>query len=506
MSLTDLPTPSHRRLAAINDGHVDRIDGVVSPLVGDGLRRWQRRYARWLTGSDALVVSAVVALAQQLRFGAMTGEEVAYTNIDYAVISVAITAAWLVTLAFHHSRAPQVLGHGLEEYRRVWTATLAVFGIVAVISAMFRFDIARGYLALALPLGLVALTANRMLARRYVAARRSDGEFTNSVLVVGHVSSIRELATSLAHQPDHGYRVVGACVPGGDGVRIPAVDGIPTYQHHGDITDAVLKSGADTVALTSGHLSPDQIRDLSWQLEKLNVDLIVAPGIAGVASPRLMVRPVGGLPLIHVDKPQYERAKRFQKRAFDLAFAAVALLITAPVMIVAALAIKTTSRGPVFYKAERIGLDGTPFMMYKFRSMVADADRLQARLAEHSDGNGVLFKMRHDPRVTPVGRFLRRYSIDELPQFINVLRREMSVVGPRPPLRNEADGYDHQVRRRMLVLPGITGLWQVSGRSDLSWEDSVRLDLSYVENWSMVGDLVIVASTVKAVVMGSGAY
>lgn len=477
-----------------------------SPLTGEGLRFWQGRYARWLVCSDAMVVGGVVALAQQLRFGSVTGEDVAYTNIDYAVVSVVIGAAWMLALALQRSRATQVLGHGLEEYRRVWSATLAVFATIAVISALFRVDIARGYLALALPLGLVALTVNRMLARRYVAARRSCGEFTSAVLVVGHISSIRELASSLACRPDRGYRVVGACVPGGDGVHIPAVDGIPTFAHQGDITDAVRRSGADTVALTSGHFSPDEIRDLSWQLEKLDVDLLVSPGIAGVSGPRLIVRPVGGVPLIHVDKPQYEGAKRFQKRAFDVVFALMALVLASPVMVVTALAIKLTSRGPVFYRSERIGLDGKPFEMIKFRSMVVDADRKLTDLAEHSDGNGVLFKMRRDPRVTPVGRYLRRYSIDELPQFINVLRREMSVVGPRPPLRAEVDSYNNQVRRRMLVLPGITGLWQVRGRSDLSWEDSVRLDLSYVENWSMVGDLVIVASTVKAVVLGSGAY
>lgn len=470
-------------------------------------RSWQGRYARWLMCSDAAVATTAVVVAQHLRFGSMTGDRLAsYTNIDYALVSAVILAAWLVALVVQRSRASQVLGHGLEEYRRVWTATLSVFAIVAVVSALFRLDIARGYLALALPLGIVALTANRMATRRFVASRRRNGEFVNAVLAVGHLSSVRALATSLARHPQDGYRVVGVCVPGGDGVRIPAVDGIPTFAHHGDITNAVLKSGADTVALTSGDLDPDEIRALSWQLEKWDVDLMVSPGIADVASPRLMVRPVGGLPLIQVDKPQYEGAKRFQKRAFDVVFASCALFAAAPVMVLAALAIKFTTRGPVFYKSERIGMDGVPFAMMKFRSMVLDADKRLADLVDQTDGNGVLFKMRHDPRVTRVGRVLRRYSIDELPQFINVVRREMSIVGPRPPLPTEVDCYDHQVRRRMLVRPGITGLWQVSGRSDLSWEDSVRLDLSYVENWSMVGDLVIVASTVKAVVVGSGAY
>ena len=217
--------------------------------------------------------------------------------------------------------------------------------------------------------------------------------------------------------------------------------------------------------------------------------------------------PVAGLPLIRVDRPQYSGAKRFLKRAFDVCFATLVLIVSLPLLILIAVAIKLTSRGPVFYLSERIGLDGKPFSIIKFRSMVADADKRLVSLAglNESEG-GVLFKMRADPRVTPVGRIIRRLSIDELPQFVNVLKRQMSVVGPRPPLRREVDTYDDHVRRRLLVRPGITGLWQVSGRSDLSWEDSVRLDLSYVENWSMVNDLLIVLKTVRAVANGAGAY
>ena len=503
VSLSDLPVLwTDASIAKFKHSHTGEEDWDRPA----GVRAWQERYTRALVAVDAVVIIAVIAGAQAMRFGTVTGERVAYTDIDYVVISALIAAGWLAALAGHRSRAVRVLGEGLEEYRRVCTATLAVFAVVAMVSAVFQLEVARGYLALALPLGLVGLTFGRMFMRRRLAARRRAGEYMHRVLAVGHLSSVRELSQSLARHPEDGYQVVGFCVPGSDGVRIPTVDGIRTFAHHGDLTDAVLRSGADTVALTSGHLRPDEIRDLSWQLEKLDVDLVVSSGISEVASPRLIVRPVGGLPLIHVEKPQYEGAKRFQKRAFDVCFAAAALLVAAPVMAVVALAIKLTDGGPVFYRAERIGLDGKPFMMIKFRSMVVDADRRLAELTDQNEGSGLLFKMREDPRVTRVGRFIRRYSLDELPQFINVLRREMSVVGPRPPLRSEVDCYDHQVRRRMLVPPGITGLWQVSGRSDLSWEESVRLDLSYVENWSMVGDVVIVASTLKAVVLGSGAY
>ena len=296
--------------------------------------------------------------------------------------------------------------------------------------------------------------------------------------------------------------------PNLNNIVVPGLGSVRVFPYEGDIRHAIAASQADTVALTSaGELGPEGIRDLSWQLEKLGVDLVVSPGIVDVAGPRLTVRPVADLPLIHVDKPQYQGAKRFQKRAFDVCFSLLALLAASPVMIVAAVAVKVTSRGPVFYRAERIGQDSVPFRMIKFRTMVDDADRRLAEVADLNDSvGGVLFKIRTDPRVTRVGRLLRRYSIDELPQFINVLLGEMSVVGPRPPLRREVETYDHRVRRRLLVRPGITGLWQVSGRSDLSWEDSVRLDLSYVENWSMLSDLAIAAKTVTAVCRSSGAY
>jgi exopolysaccharide biosynthesis polyprenyl glycosylphosphotransferase len=219
------------------------------------------------------------------------------------------------------------------------------------------------------------------------------------------------------------------------------------------------------------------------------------------------MRPVAGLPLIHVEKPQYNGAKRFQKRLFDLAFSTAVLVFGLPILVAVAVAIKMTSKGPVFYRQERIGLDGEPFEMIKFRTMIDGADMMAEQLtALNESEGGVLFKIRQDPRITPVGRTLRKYSIDELPQFINVLKGDMNVVGPRPPLATEVLTYNHQVRRRLLVRPGITGLWQVSGRSDLSWEDSVRLDLFYVENWSMISDLLIAIKTIKAIFSHSGAY
>jgi exopolysaccharide biosynthesis polyprenyl glycosylphosphotransferase len=481
------------------------------------LRSWQRQYRRGLYLTDSVVAIGVVLLAQTLRFGSISGNFGNlgnFSSVDFSFVSAAIVLAWLSVLAIYRTRSPLVLGQGYEEYRRVWTATLWLFGAIAVLSTLFKLEIARGYLAIAFPLGLAALSVNRWLWRKYVSRRRLSGAFTSSVLAVGHMDLIEAFARSLARRPADGYRLVGLCAPGllrRERVNIPSVGTVAAYPHDGDITlgailEAVVKSGADTVALTSGQLDPNEIRDLSWQLEKLDVELLVSPGVIDVAGPRLTVRFAGDQPLIHVDKPQYHGAKRFEKRAFDITFSLLVLAALSSVMLVAAAAVRVTSRGPVFYLSERIGLDGKSFRMIKFRSMVINADRLLADVAHLNEGGGMLFKIRRDPRVTRVGRILRRFSIDELPQFINVVLGDMSVVGPRPPLPGEVEAYDDNVRRRLLVRPGITGLWQISGRSDLPWEEAVRLDLSYVENWSMMTDLAIATKTAGVVFRGVGAY
>jgi exopolysaccharide biosynthesis polyprenyl glycosylphosphotransferase len=418
----------------------------------------------------------------------------------------------LCALTIFRTRSPGVIGAGLEEYRLVVSATVWTFGAIAIVTLLARVDVARGYLAVALPLGLLALLVTRNLRRVYVARQRAHGKYQTAVLAIGDRDAVTVLADELMRDPTNGYRVVGMCVPrygelGGDSISIHGRE-IPIFGDDSQALVAIHLTGADTVAVTATeHLGVHGIRKLTWDLESMDIDLLVSPGVLDVAGPRLSMRPVAGFPLIHVEKPQYHGAQRFQKRAFDFCFALAAIVGTSPLLILTAIAVKLTSKGPVFYAAERIGLDGKPFKMLKFRSMVDHADRQLPTLLPHNEGaGGVLFKMRQDPRVTQVGRFIRKMSIDELPQFFNVLKRDMSVVGPRPPLPREVETYDGEVRRRLLVKPGITGLWQVSGRSDLSWENSVRLDLSYVENWSMIGDLIIIGKTLKVVLSSHGAY
>ncbi len=488
---------------------VETTRQLVEPDVRVISAQWRKRYTNALIVVDVVVVALALASAQTVQLGELVPPNA--TSIYFSVASFFIAIIWLALLAAYRTRSPRIVGAGVEEYRRVVSATLATIAVIAVALMIFRPEYARGYLAVAFPLGLVGLLLGRNLCRRFLNFQRRRGRCVTSVLAVGDPRAVRSLVQSLAREWWYGYSVIGVCLtgrPAGGTIDIGGVGTLPVLGNENDVDRAIAETNADTVALTATeHLGPEGIRELSWQLDRLGVDLVVSPGVVDVAGPRLTMQPVSGLPLIHVEKPQYSGTKRIQKRAFDICVSMVVLLGALPVMIAAAIAIKLTSKGPVFYRSERIGLDGKPFQMIKFRTMVDGADsRLESLIALNESAGGVLFKIRDDPRVTSVGRVLRRYSIDELPQFFNVLRKDMSVVGPRPPLRREVDTYDDQVRRRLLVLPGITGLWQVSGRSDLSWEDSVRLDLSYVENWSITNDVLIAVKTVRTVFGGTGAY
>nr|WP_256990888.1 sugar transferase [Rhodococcus sp. 06-235-1A] len=474
-------------------------------------REWESRYTDGLRVTDTIVVLGAVTVAQVIRFGDVDFRE-PWSVAGYVGVSGGLAILWLTFLAIVGTRSPRVIGNGSEEYRRVVSAAFRLFGTVAIVSLLFRLEIARLYLAIALPTGLIGLLLSRWIWRKIVARNRTRGEFQTSVLIVGSRSSALSMARSFERSPEAGYSVVGICLPDYEPGHDASftVDGtqIPVLGDEHSVAEAIEYSGADTVAVTATeHIGHHGLRKMVWDLEKKNVDLVVSPGVVDVAGPRLVMRPVANFPLIHVEKPQYNGAKRFGKTAFDVLFAASVLLVIAPILIALAVTVKLTSKGPIFYSSERVGMDGKPFQMVKFRTMVQDADQRVHELAALNEGaGGVLFKMRDDPRVTSVGKVMRKYSLDELPQFVNVLRREMSVVGPRPPLRSEVETYDGEVRRRLLVKPGITGLWQVSGRSDLSWEESVRLDLSYVENWSMTGDLLIIAKTAVAVLESEGAY
>ncbi|MFN8198099.1 MAG: sugar transferase [Nakamurella multipartita] len=417
---------------------------------------------------------------------------------------------WLLALDWSGSRDGTVTGHGPTEYKRVIQASLSVFGLAAIGSFLFDLDMPRSYVIMMLPAGLTMLLASRYVWRRWLYRRRDNGAMMATVVAVGDRHAVGELVADLARSPRAGYRVVGACVsPDPAAPDATHFAGVPVLGVPADVAEVATELGADAVAVTaSASFGPSAVRRLSWDLEGTDTELILAPALTNIAGPRVHTQPVAGLPLIHVDHPTYRGANRIVKRVFDV-FGSLALVVLfSPVLLAVAVAIKATSKGPVFFRQDRVGINGETFRMIKFRSMVIDAEsRLETLKAEQRDaGNQVLFKMKNDPRITPVGKFIRRFSIDELPQLFNVVAGSMSLVGPRPPLRSEVDLYGDDALRRLLVKPGMTGLWQVSGRSDLTWDDSVRLDVYYVENWSITGDLAILWRTAKAVLGSSGAY
>jgi exopolysaccharide biosynthesis polyprenyl glycosylphosphotransferase len=473
---------------------------------------WARSYARRLAFTDAGAIAASVALAQLVRFGTDPATLKSELSVySYTLVSGVLVMAWFTALALLRSREPRAVGTGFDEYRRVISASTALFGAIAVVSYLLKLEVARGYLAVALPLGLSSLLMGRWLWRKWLTRERCEGRLTSTVLVVGSHRAAAGMAQTFERAQAAGFRVAGVCVPGWRTGKASSlnIDGhsVPVLGDENALPEALAATAADMVAVSNtDYLGTDGMRALAWQLEAVDVDLVVAPSVVDVAGPRLQIHPVAGLPLLHVDRPQYRGAVKVGKLALDGFGATLALFFLSPIMLIVALLIKLDSPGPVLYKAERIGRNGEPFSMLKFRSMVVGAERRRRALVDRNQASGPLFKMRDDPRVTRVGRWIRRLSIDELPQLINVIRGEMSLVGPRPPLRLEVASYTGDVHRRMLVKPGITGLWQVSGRSDLSWEEAVRLDLYYVENWSMIQDVLIMCRTIGAVFKGTGAY
>lgn len=477
-------------------------------------RDWRETYASRLAVTDLLALIWVVFGVQIAWFGSETADVAFRGNtrdlvVNYSAVSVIIITGWMVMLGIFGSREYRVLGTGPQEYKLIANASVRLFGLVALVAYLFQIDVARGYILIAFPLGIVVLVFSRWIWRQWLGVQRERGQYSARVLLVGSQPSASRIAGELTRQPGAGYHVVGACVPTGFiGNYLPGTQ-IPVLGNIDNVHSALDAVNADTVVVTSSEeISPNRMRELSWSLEPGRRHLVVVPSLTDIGGPRIHTRPVAGLPLIHVETPRYEGRKLFAKRAFDVAASGLLILVLSPLLLVVALTIRLGMPGSVMFLQNRVGINGTHFRIRKFRSMVegAEADLEKLRDNQLAEGNSVLFKMKDDPRVTPVGRFLRRFSLDELPQLFNVFGGSMSLVGPRPPLESEVEKYDSHVHRRFLVKPGVTGLWQVSGRSNLSWEDSVRLDLYYVENWSITGDLSILWRTFRAVLARDGAY
>ena len=472
---------------------------------------WERRYTRRLPLVDGAASLTAALVAYGVRFGLLESADWWWQITHQPAWSVLLLPLlWVAAVAVMRGYESRYLFTGPEEARRVAFAGVSVVAAVSTTAYAFDLEVARGYVVLALPLALLlTLLARYVLCRRVHRLRRS-GRLSAATLVVGRAEGVRDMVGQLQRAPQQGMRVVGCCTTSSS---LVAEDGaveepsVPVLGGFDEVVEVVRRDGIQTVVvLPCAEMDSLRLRRLGWRLEETTAELVVAPGIAEVAGPRVAIRPVAGLPLLHLDRPELRGVRALAKNVIDRVGAAAAVTVLAPVLLVVAVLVKRSGPGPVFFRQERVGEDGRPFDMLKFRSMVDRADDRLPELMAANEGNGVLFKMKGDPRVTPIGRVLRRYSLDELPQLFNVLTGEMSLVGPRPPLASEVERYRPDMHRRFAVKPGITGLWQVSGRSHLSAEESERLDVRYVESWSPMTDAMILWKTVGSVVKGRGAY
>lgn len=469
--------------------------------------RWERRYTRMLavldTGAASVGLGLAWTLATETPGHALGAGSSAVAEVLAGIVLVAL---WLVTSWLSGAYDIRYLGIGFEEYKRVGYAAIRVLAVIAIVAFVADLDAAPGFVAQFLAFGLVIDLVQRRAARKALHRMRANGQCSRKALVVGAGREVTELVTHLHQAPYAGLDVTAVCVPPNDPMRGRDFP-LPIVGQVADLRAAIAEAEVDAVVIADSHtVGGAALRQLAWQLEGSGVQLIVAPAVTEIAGPRIVIRPLAGLPLLHVEEPELTGGQRVTKETFDRVSSTVLLVLLAPAFLVIAVSVRLGGKGPVLYPQVRVGRDGREFTMLKFRTMVTGADAGLDAVTHLNESDGVLFKIRADPRVTRTGRFLRRHSLDELPQLWNVVRGQMSIVGPRPPLPSEVERYGTDARRRLLVKPGLSGLWQVSGRSELSWEESVRLDLYYVENWSPLLDAQILWRTIGAVIRGRGAY
>ncbi|MDY3049478.1 MAG: sugar transferase [Rothia sp. (in: high G+C Gram-positive bacteria)] len=474
-------------------------------------RTWHPKIKTALYLADALAIALTFTLAHLLSFGFSNSEVMGQTELPLGYIGTGVILGifWFVALSVANSRNIRYLGQGNDEFRLVTKSTTYFFALIAVFSYLTKVDFARTYVILAYPIGLILLLCARFLGRRWLVRWRMQGRALSRVMIIGDEPSGNHLYKTLLGAQSSGLHPVAAYLPRAQAGAQLADGDIPTLGYSpeaADVLQVVRENNIHAVAVSTGHgLNPTELRRLGWALAAAHVALIMAPAMTDIAGPRIHTQPLNGVPLIHVHTPRIEGAQAIIKRAIDVVASGLGLILLAPLLVPVALLVKKDG-GPIFFLQERVGFRGAPFNMIKFRSMVTNAEELKKELMDQNEGNGILFKMADDPRITKIGKFIRKYSIDELPQLWNVFVGDMSLVGPRPPLPSEVEQYEEDAYRRLLVKPGITGLWQVSGRSNLSWEESIRLDLYYVENWSVTSDIMILLRTVRAVFAKDGAY
>jgi exopolysaccharide biosynthesis polyprenyl glycosylphosphotransferase len=484
------------------DVDVPRSPRVV-PVVRAATPTWQRAFAALVACCDLLVIAVTVALCVALGM-------VGYPPADRARLVSGLIAGLLLVAVLYLSRSweGRVLGTGPTEFLRLGRAVVVAATLMALVGLAAMVESSRVWVFLFLPLAGAACLLSRLVLRKGLHRRRRDGRCLLPVLAVGSEDAVADLVDRTRRDPHFGWQVTAACTPSGAGTTREAdAGGVPVVGDLDSVASVAFEQNHRVVAVCGAPgWGRARLHRLAWKLEQTDAELAVDPGLMEIAGPRMHITPVDGLPLLRLSRPRFAGTTRLLKTALDRCAAVLLLLVAAPIFLAVIVAVRLDDGGPAFYSQQRVGVNGRRFRMFKFRSMRQDAEQRLVELTASDTGAGPLFKVRVDPRVTRVGRILRAYSVDELPQLLNVVNGTMSLVGPRPPLPSEVERFAEDARRRLLVRPGMTGLWQISGRSDLSWDESVRLDLRYVENWSMALDLLILWKTFAAVVRRKGAY
>lgn len=463
-----------------------------------------------LLAADIIALVAATTLATAIRFGDLL-TTVNLENLDYRVayyeLSLAAAVLWIVVFSLEGLYDLDRLSWGFGEFGRAARALSIGVAVMILLGYVLKLPgLSRGWVLLTLALSVAFVFLGRLGVHLAVSTLRRRGRMLHPTMLLGGNAEARHLAEVLKDARPQGLDVVG-CV-GRSETRGHQEDcaGLPLLGDVGDLSGITSRERIDTAVIASSAFNHEEMAQIVSELRKLGVRVHVPSGLYEVLTSRVLVREISGVPFVTLKPTAFTPAQRVVKRVFDVCGATAVVLLGLPLWVAVSLAIAVTSRGPVFYVQSRVGRNGRPFGMLKFRSMVVDAASQLPSLDASNEADGPLFKMRDDPRVTKVGRWMRKYSIDEFPQLLNVLRGNMSLVGPRPPLPSEVEAYGEDEWRRMEVLPGMTGLWQVSGRSDLSFDEMVRLDVFYIENWSVGFDLAILAKTLPAVVLARGAY
>ncbi|HEU4480373.1 MAG TPA: sugar transferase [Actinomycetota bacterium] len=465
-------------------------------------RRSSKRIALRML-ADAMAVSTALFLASIIRFEIL--EETPATKVDYSTVVLLATPIWIILFWLYGLYEPRQVLSPVNELKQVFHGVIAGTVLIFLADSVFDLELARLWVFVAMIGGLFLVGGERLFVRKLLHFLRRRGGDVTRTIVLGANHEARTVAKTLQREGWLGYNIVGF-----------VDDSAPLEQQVGDegriigrtseLKDLVQQHHATLVLVAASAFEAVKLNRLFWELQDVDVDLQVTSGTIDLMASRMTVQSVAGVPLLYIRRTGMDKFQRTLKRSIDLLGSALGLLFLSPFLAATALWIKKDSPGGVFFKQVRVGRDGELFTVWKFRTMVEDAEERRSELEHLSEGPGLLFKLREDPRVTKAGKTLRRYSLDELPQLWNVLKGEMSLVGPRPALPSEVEQYDDWVRNRLKVKPGMTGLWQVSGRVDTSFADYVRYDLFYIQNWSLSLDLWILWRTFRAITQAEGAH